>query len=329
MIQYRLLGNTGIQVSVVSFGAGPVAGLMTSPERREDQLRTIARATELGVNWFDTAATYGEGRSEECLGRALAELNLAGKVHIATKVRLPPDRLHDIPAYIRQSVEQSLQRLKVPQVTLLQLHNSVTRQRGDLATSVTPSDVLDHGVLKAFVQLQREGLVQHLGLTAIGAPASLATVLQSRQFAAVQIPYNLLNPSAGRDMPADFAETNLGNLLATCQALNIGAHAIRVHSGGALAGQAPSRHTLTTKFFPLDLYQRDQARAAAVQAALPETKTLPEIAVRFVLGHPVVTSALIGFGSPEEVDQAVGFAERGPLTEEDLRGIEAGFARHA
>ena len=71
-MQYRPLGNTGIQVSVVSFGAGPIAGLMTSPQRADDQLRTIARAIELGVNWFDTAATYAEGRSEECLGRALS-----------------------------------------------------------------------------------------------------------------------------------------------------------------------------------------------------------------------------------------------------------------
>ena len=118
-------------------------------------------------------------------------------------------------------------------------------------------------------------------------------------------------------MPPDFAESNLGNLLATCQELNVGALAIRVYAGGALAGQAPSQHTLTTKFFPLDLYQRDQARAKEIEQSLPAGKTLPEIAVRFVLGHPVVTSALIGFGSPQEVEQAVEFAERGPLAEDE------------
>ena len=316
-MHYRPLGNTGIQVSVVSFGAGPIAGLMTSPQRADDQRRTIARAIELGVNWFDTAATYGEGQSESSLGRTLSDLGLARSVYVATKVRLPPDQLHDIPGYIRRSVEASLQRLQLPAVTLLQLHNSVTPGRGDLATSVTPDDVLDGGVLATFEQLRREGLVQHLGLTALGDPESLAAVLLSRKFSAVQIPYNLLNPSAGRVMPPDFAESNLGNLLATCQELNVGALAIRVYAGGALAGQAPSQHTLTTKFFPLDLYQRDQARAKSIEQALPPGKTLPEIAVRFVLDHPVVTSALIGFGSPEEVEQAVTFAERGPLAEEE------------
>jgi aryl-alcohol dehydrogenase-like predicted oxidoreductase len=314
---YRPLGATGIPVSIISFGAGPVAGLMTSFQRIDDQRRTIARAIELGVNWFDTAATYGDGRSEECLGRVLGELALPGSIHVATKVRLPPDELHDIPGFIRRSVEASLKRLRLPTVTLLQLHNSITPRRGDLATSVTPQDVLDGGVLTTFKQLQREGLVTHLGLTALGDPESLALVLLSRQFAAIQIPYNVLNPSAGRVMPSGFAESNLGNLLATCQDLKVGAMAIRVYAGGALAGQAPSQHTLSTKFFPLDLYQRDQARAAALQKTLPPGMTLPEVAVRFVLGHPVVTSALIGFGSPEEVEQAVCFAERGPLAEDE------------
>ena len=55
-------------------------------------------------------------------------------------------------------------------------------------------------------------------------------------------------------MPADFAETNLGNLLATCREFGVGVFAIRVFAGGALAGQKPSKHTLTTKFFPLDLF---------------------------------------------------------------------------
>ena len=316
-MQYRALGSTGIQVSSISFGAGPVAGLMTNPQRVDDQRRTVARAFELGINWFDTAATYGGGRSEECLGRVLLELGQPKQIHIATKVRLPPDQLHDIPGFVRRSVEMSLQRLQVPSLTLLQLHNSITPRRGDLATSITPADVLEGGVLATFEQLQSAGLVRHVGLTALGDPESLSTVLQSRKISAVQIPYNLLNPSAGRVMPPGYAENNLGNLLATCQELDVGAMAIRVYAGGALAGQAPSQHTLTTRFFPLDLYQRDQARAAKVQQRLPAGMTLPEVAVRFVLGHPVVTSALIGFGSPEEVEQAAAFAERGPLAESE------------
>jgi len=321
-MQNRPLGNTGIQVSAVSFGAGPVAELMTSPQRIDDQRRTVARAVELGINWFDTAATYGEGRSEESLGRVFEDLNLARQVHIATKVRIPPDQLHDIRGYVRQSVEGSLQRLRVPSVTLLQLHNSVTSRRGDQPTSVTPADALDE-VLPAFEQLRREGLVQHFGLTALGEPESLRAVLRSRQFAAVQIPYNLLNPSAGRVMPKEFSEANLGNLLGLCETLGVGAFAIRVYAGGALTGQSPSRHTLTTKFFPLDLYQRDQVRAEKLLQTLPAGTSLAEVALRFVLGHAGVTSALIGFASPEQVEEAIAVATKGPLTAEQLRQVEA------
>jgi len=129
----------------------------------------------------------------------------------------------------------------------------------------------------------------------------------------VQTPYNLLNPSSGREMPADFAETNLGNLLATCREFSVGVFAIRVFAGGALAGQQPSKHTLTTKFFPLDLFRRDEARAAEIAQRLPAGMSLREVALRFAISHPDVASAIIGFGSPAEVEEAAKLVDRGPL----------------
>ena len=94
---YRPLAKTGIQVSAVSFGAGPVAELMTDLVRFDDQCRTLQRAAELGINWIDTAATYGDGRSEESLGKVLQALDLRTKMHVATKVRIPPEAMGDIP----------------------------------------------------------------------------------------------------------------------------------------------------------------------------------------------------------------------------------------
>ena len=72
-MMYRVLGRTGVRVSVVSFGAGPVSGLMTGTDAGA-QRATIGRAIEAGVNWFDTAAGYGQGQSEANLGRVLADL---------------------------------------------------------------------------------------------------------------------------------------------------------------------------------------------------------------------------------------------------------------
>jgi aryl-alcohol dehydrogenase-like predicted oxidoreductase len=319
-MRYRPLGRTGIDVSEIAFGCGPVPALLTGTAAREQQLRTIARAVELGINWFDTAATYGDGRSEENLGWALEEFGLSEKVsgtlgsvpdtvHVATKVRMFPEDLRDIRGAVLRSVEGSLQRLRTPAVTLLQLHNSITQQRGAQPTSITPNDVLGgQGVLSAFDELQRAGTVRHLGLTGLGEPAALIDVLQSERFATVQAPYNLLHQSAGSNVPEDPPEHDLRGLFAACQRLDIGVFAIRVFAGGALAGRPPSAHTLTTKFFPLDLYQRDLARAAELHSRLPTGQTLTAVALQFALGHPAVSSAIVGCGSPEEVEQAVAFA---------------------
>ena len=89
---YRKLGRTGLKVSAVAFGAGPVSGLMTGTDFAA-QLATVHRALAAGINWFDTAPGYGNGASETNLGRVLAELDATTSVHVATKVRVPPEAL--------------------------------------------------------------------------------------------------------------------------------------------------------------------------------------------------------------------------------------------
>src|SRR4249920_2683085 len=117
-MEYRTLGSTGLAVSAIAFGAGPVSQLLTG-DCQQAQRETILRAVELGVNWFDTAATYGEGRSEESLGRVFQELGptATAAVHVATKVRIPVAALHDIRRFVLDSVALSLKRLQIPAVT--------------------------------------------------------------------------------------------------------------------------------------------------------------------------------------------------------------------
>ena len=220
----------------------------------------------LGINWFDTAATYGQGQSERNLGRVLNELDAAPRVYVATKVRLIGEDVDDIRGAVRRSLEASLQRLQLSRVTLLQLHNSITGRRGDEPTSVTPEDVPGRGgVAEAFEELQAEGLVHHTGLTGIGQPAALREVVASRRFAAMQVPFHLLNSGAGYRVPDDYEETNYGEIIADCAAANMGVLAIRVLAGGALAGSPPSPHTFKTPFFPLALY-------SAISSARPGCK---------------------------------------------------------
>src|SRR5437764_15312133 len=115
-----VLGRTKLDVSVVGLGAGPVPALMTGDDA-DAQAAVLARALDAGVNWIDTAAGYGDGRSEASIGRALRQLGAAGRMHVATKVRLSPEDLADPEAAVRRSLAGSLGRLGLESVPLLQL----------------------------------------------------------------------------------------------------------------------------------------------------------------------------------------------------------------
>ena len=325
-MKYQTLGSTGIPVSAISFGAGPVSGLMTSADLKR-QASVVESALEAGINWFDTAATYGSGRSEESLGEVLSSLAAHDRVHVASKVRLMPEHLDEIPRHVFASVQESLRRLQRPKLTLLQLHNSITPSRGDEPTSLTPADVLGPGgVLGACEKLRAEGLVDFFGLTGIGSPAALREVVASGEFATVQTPYHLLNPSAGESAPEGFGETDYGNIIGACVDLGMGVFAIRVFAAGALLGNRPSDHTRKTPFFPLSLYERDTRRAKRLQEILDARIDMHELAVRFVLSHPGVTSAILGFGEPAHVESAIRAMSSGPLSPQLLENIRAGLA---
>jgi aryl-alcohol dehydrogenase-like predicted oxidoreductase len=222
--------------------------------------------------------------------------------------------LSDIRRYTRESVTASLGRLGLRRVTLLQLHNSITGRRGDEPTSLTPEDVLGRGgVLDAFRELRADGLVDVLGLTGIGQPESMRAVVGSGAFDTVQVPFNALNPSAGHPMPAGFEQTDYGNIIADCAAQRMGVFAIRVFAGGALVGRPPSAHTHRTPFFPLAMYERDQQRATRIAKLLDPAKSLTGAALQFVLGHPHVAAAIIGFHEPREIEEAARWIESGPL----------------
>jgi len=317
---YRSLGRTGLQIPAISFGAGPVSGLMTGTDDKA-QFATVQRAIASGINWFDTAPGYGKGASETNLGRVLAELGASKTVHIATKVRIPREELDRIGDYVRRSVEGSLLLLGVPRVTLLQLHNWITFGRGDEPESITPREVLGlKGVLQAFRRLQEEGAVEFLGLTGAGQADAIREVIGSSEFDTIQVPFNILNPSAGVARSSSEGEVDYGNVIGESVKKGMGVFAIRVFAGGALLDQSPSAHTLTTPFFPLALYEHDRELARQIRERVACRMSLVELAVRFALSHPAVSSAIVGFGSPAHVDEMARVSLEEPLPAE-LRAI--------
>ena len=117
-VPHRVLGRTGLQVSCLAFGTGPVSGLMTGNDL-ESQSETLQTLYDSGINWIDTAAGYGNGLSEKSIGRVLAMLpiEVSREFHVATKVRIDFNSPLSFADQVRFSVEGSLQRLQLPKVT--------------------------------------------------------------------------------------------------------------------------------------------------------------------------------------------------------------------
>ena len=137
-MEYRALGKTGLRISEIGFGCGNVGGLMVRG-REDEQVSAIRHALALGINYFDTARAYGEGKSETNLGRVLREIG--EEVTLSTKIRLEGDALGDIAGSARTQVEEGLARLGRDSVDLIQLHTrlSVARDAGRFA--MTPEEV--------------------------------------------------------------------------------------------------------------------------------------------------------------------------------------------
>jgi aryl-alcohol dehydrogenase-like predicted oxidoreductase len=185
-VEKRRLGKTGLDVSLLGFGCGAVGGLMVGGAPT-DQERAVARALELGINYFDTAAQYGNGRSEENLGRVLKALK--PDIYVGTKVRLPPTtETGQIGAGITAALEASLSRLQLERVDLYQFHNAIIGATG--GGNFAAESMLDE-VVPAFEKLVQQGKIGHYGITAVGDTASLLRVVDARAFATAQVSFNL------------------------------------------------------------------------------------------------------------------------------------------
>ena len=123
-MEMRVFGRAGMRLSALGFGCGAVGGLMVRGDPL-DQERTVARAIDTGVNYFDTAVQYGNGESEKNLGRVLQSLKPAN-VTVGTKVRLPIGDFGGIADAVAKSLEGSLARLRLDRVDIFHLHKNAS-----------------------------------------------------------------------------------------------------------------------------------------------------------------------------------------------------------
>ncbi len=323
-MEQRDLGLTGLRVSALGFGCGAVGGLMVRGDPAEQQ-RGVARAIDAGVTYFDTAPRYGDGRSEENLGRVLRDLRAWDRVVVGTKVRLTNEDLSDPRAAVRRSIETSLRLLGRDHVDLLQLHNPVLDREpgsddGDALSLETARGPVAAG-LKDAVQA---GLARHAGFTGLGEVAALSQ-LPAAGMETVQAYFNLLNPSAAYSGAAGGGQDFVG-LLDTCAGAGLGVIAIRVLAAGALSGQSERAANAGNPGRPLAGgadYATDLDRAQALQplALALGCESLLELALRFALTQPGISSALVGYSNLGQLDDALRWAARGPLPDEAIDRI--------
>ena len=322
-MDYRTLGKTGLRVSALGFGCGNVGGLMIrgAPAERE---RAVARGLELGINYFDTAPSYGDGLSERHLGQALRALRATP--YVGTKFRLEPAEWRDAAGAIPRALEGSLERLGMERVDLFQLHNLI---------GATPSaDQVLNEVVPALERLREQGKLRYYGITALGDTAALHRVVGAGRLDTAQVCYNLLDPSAGMPVPAGFPAQDFDRLLDRAGQHQVGVIVIRVLAAGALSGSAARHPVAVPSVDPIASgpdYATDVGRAQALAPLVSagHAGSLVEAALRFPLGHAAVSTVLLGYSSLEHLEAAAVAVGKGPLPAAAVQRLEQLWRRGA
>jgi aryl-alcohol dehydrogenase-like predicted oxidoreductase len=315
-MRYRRLGRTGFEISEIGYGAWGVGGTQWLGGADGESLQALRRAIELGLNFIDTALAYGDGHSERLVGRVVRES--PGKVYVATKVppknRLWPAR-PGIPIrqvfpydYIVRSTEESLRNLNTETIDLQQLH------------VWNPEWIAGDDWRRAFEDLRRAGKIRAAGVSLNDhQPDSALELIETGAIDTVQVIYNI------------FDQTPERNLFPLCQARDIGVVARVPLDEGALTGAV----TPETRFEPGEFrawyFRGDRKKQVAehVEALRRDLAgvpgTLAEIALRFSISHPAVSTVIPGMRKVRNVESSLGVSQAGPLDDMTLEVLR----RHA
>ncbi len=314
MIEERKLGRNGPELTTVGFGAWAAGGpwhFGWGPQDDDDSIAAIRRSLELGVNWIDTAAVYGWGRSEDVVGRALSGLP-RDEVFIATKCgRVKGDGdapLGDLrPGSIRRQLEESLHRLRTDYVDLFQFHWPDT-------TTGTPVEES----WQMMARLQDEGKVRWIGVS--NFTVSLMERCEAiRHVDSLQPPYSLLR----REVEVE--------ILPWCRTNGTGVICYSPMQAGILSGSFDMKRVADDDWRRRNpMYQEPQLsrNLALVEALRPiaarHGKTVGQLAIAWVLNNPAVTAAIVGARKPSQAEEnaaAMGFS----LDQQTLAEIEAAY----
>ena len=309
-MNYRKLGRSGIEVSEVGYGAWGIAGDAWLGARDEESLKALNRAVDLGLNFIDTALAYGEGHSERLVGKVVAERN--EDIYVATKV--PPKNLQwPAPAglhpdevfpgdYVRKCTEESLKNLGVEALDVQQFH-------------VWQDQWLGEGDWREAVEeLKQEGKIRSFGVSINDhQPANALELIDSGLVDTVQVIHNVFEQS-----PED-------ELFPACREHGVGVIVRVPFDEGALTGNITpetefEEGDFRNHYFRDDRKQEVQERVRAIVSELGASEDeIAEIALRYILSHPAVSTVIPGMRSVRNVERNMRVGDGQGLPEDQVR----------
>lgn len=312
-MKHRSFGRKGWPVGEIGYGMWGMGGWSGSDD--EESLLSLQRAVDLGVNFFDTAWAYGEGHSEGLLGQ-LVRANPDSKLYTASKIppknRQWPSRrdatLDDTfpPEYIEQYVHSSLKNSGLNSFDLMQFH------------VWEDAWVEDDRWARKMDELRRQGLVRAVGISINRwEPWNGVRAVRSGLVDSVQVIYNIFDQN-----PED-------ELFSACAEMDVAVIARVPFDEGTLTGTLntesrwPEGDWRNTYFVPENLIPSVERGNALAPVAERAGLTMPEMALRFILGNPVVSTIIPGMRKIKNVESNVAASDAGPLTTELLEELRA------
>jgi aryl-alcohol dehydrogenase-like predicted oxidoreductase len=302
-MQYRSLGSSGLKLSVIGLGTWAIGGgdwkFGWGDQDEQEAIDTIVRAVELGINWIDTAAIYGEGRSEVLVAKAMQQIPVPERPLLATKCGRVALGNGEIGKCLRRDsiireCEDSLKRLQMDCIDLYQLHWP------------EPDEEIEEG-WQTLVDLKAQGKVRHIGV-------SNHSVNQMQRLQAIHPVVSLQPPYS---MIARDIETEI---LPFCAAQNVGVICYSPMGKGLLTGafsaarvaglSASDHRTKDPRFLSPQLEINLTFVEALGKIATGLGWTIPELSIAWVLRRPEMTSAIVGSRKPAQVAQTIAAGDR-------------------
>src|SRR5215210_3515765 len=310
-MRYRRFGRAGWDVSEIGYGMWGMGGWSGSDD--EESLRSLQRAVDLGCNFFDTAWAYGEGHSEALLGR-LVRANPDKRLYTASKIpprnrRWPSRREYTLdetfpPDHIEEYVESSLRNSGLEKFDLMQFH------------VWEDAWVEDERWAKKMDELRAQGLVGAVGISINRwEPWNGVRAVRSGLIDAVQVIYNIFDQN-----PED-------ELFPACREMDVAVIARVPFDEGTLTGTLnresrwPEGDWRNTYFVPENLVPSVERADALKPVAERNGMTLPEMALRFILSNPTVSTIIPGMRKTRPVESNIAASDAGPLDDELLETL--------